>query len=129
MTVLWFCVFMFGIAMIFSIARYNESNKLFWTLLLAYISGFAITKMLYDNTNGEEQSNTNLTQVCPTQMPTIVGVLPILQKVELKLESKKVTASNSVSKVYTPAMRETTVTLSQVFGRTRDQPIDFFNTS
>ena len=33
-------LFFLGLTCIFLIARYNGSNKLFWTLLLAMMSGF-----------------------------------------------------------------------------------------
>lgn len=127
MTVLWFIL---GIILIFAIARYNESNKLFWVLTLAYTLGFAITKMVYDNHNGEEQSNMNHAQVCSTQMPTNSVALYTLFTTECMLEPVEVTAPNTVSKIHTPARRETNVTLSKVFGKVRDQPTKiYFNTS
>lgn len=128
MTVLWFIL---GILIIFAIARYNESNKLFWALLLAYTLGFAVTKMVYDSHNGEEQSDKNLTQVCSTQMPTNSVALYTLFTTECMLEPVDVTDPNTVGKIYTPALSEMNVTLSKVFGKVRDQPqqTSYFNTS
>lgn len=64
MTLFMFCL---GILLILLIARYNESNKLFWTLFTAYILGFAGTKLVYDSFHNKEQSQQSLSQAYPTQ--------------------------------------------------------------
>lgn len=38
-------LFLIGLFIIFCIGRYNESNKLFWILLISFISSFAITSV------------------------------------------------------------------------------------
>ena len=124
MTTLWFLL---GVALIFIIARYNESNKLFWILFLSFIMGFAGAKMLLDSTSSDEQSNGNLTQVCPTQVP-FDGIATTLFVISANLAASKVTDSNPVSQE-TPEQCETDITLSKVFGKTRDQPSNYFNTS
>lgn len=124
MTTLWFLL---GVALIFIIARYNESNKLFWILFLSFIMGFAGAKMLLDSTSSDEQSNGNLTQVCPTQVP-FDGIATTLFITSANLAASKVTDSNPVSQE-TPEQCETDITLSKVFGKTRDQPSNYFNTS
>jgi len=118
MILLWF---LFGIALAFGIARYNESNKLFWTLAVAFLLGFAGTKMVL-NSSSDEQSNGCPTQVCPTHGPINAGACTLFQTA-INLVASKVTDSNHVSKVYTPEEATTNVTLSEVFGRTRDQPL------
>jgi hypothetical protein len=122
MILLWFLL---GLALILGIARYNEGNKLFWVLLFSYIMGFAAAKMVIDlfGHHDDERSNVNLTQVCPTQTPSITPNAIELFTCVTDLVSTKVTALKSVSQVYTPVAHEIDVTVSQVFGRTRDQPI------
>ena len=120
MILLWFLL---GIALILGIARYNESNKLFWMLLFAYVMGFAGTKMVLQTSNGNEQGNGNLTtQVYSTQAPT-VSLSTLVYYITSNTEATNVvTAQTPVSQGYTPALSETKITLSEVFGRTRDQP-------
>ena len=120
MILLWLLL---GIALILGIARYNESNKLFWMLLFAYVMGFAGTKMVLQTSNGNEQGNGNLTtQVYSTQAPT-VSLSTLVYYITSNTEATNVvTAQTPVSQGYTPALSETKITLSEVFGRTRDQP-------
>lgn len=120
MTVLWFIL---GIALIFGMARYNESNKLFWTLLFSFIMGFAGAKMVIDSHRGNEQNNGSLVQVYPTQMSTTVYDANAFLQTTMSLTSKKVTALNSASQEIIPAGNETNFILSEVFRRTRDQPL------
>lgn len=126
MILLWFVL---GILLAFSIARYNQSNKLFWQLVLAFIFGYATAVMIDRTINGNERSSDDLVQVSPTQMPTAVDGAMALFETTAVMESSKVTALNSVVQVLTPAEYEVVAASSKVFGRTRDQPHDFFNTS
>lgn len=68
MDLLWFLT---GIVIIFFIARYNESNKLFWTLLISFTGSFAVatTVMRIINHNGKEEVKKSVIQTCPTQAP------------------------------------------------------------
>ena len=66
MDLLWFFI---GILIIFCIGRYNESNKLFWILLISFVGSFAvatiITKVTTYDSNGAKKKEV---QVCkPTQ--------------------------------------------------------------
>lgn len=118
MILFWFIL---GIALIFGIARYNESNKLFWTLAFAFVMGFAGTKMVLQTIDGNEQSNScNVTCVYSTQLPSTVSMVAILD--ELFEEPVDVTDPNAVSRIYTQETL-TNVTLSKVIGRIRDQPL------
>lgn len=58
--------FIIGIVLITLIARYNESNKLFWSLLVCYVLGFTGVKLYIDNFTNNE-SKVKLEQVQPTQ--------------------------------------------------------------
>ncbi len=121
MILLWFIL---GIALILAIARYNESNKLFWTLLFAFVMGFAGAKMYLDVHHGDEQqSNVNLTQVSSTQVSTTtLSALQHYVTSSMLQNGKVVTAHKPVGQGTSPATSETGVILSEVFGRTRDQP-------
>lgn len=120
MILLWFIL---GMLLIFAIARYNESNKLFWTLLFSFVMGFAGTKMITSNHHGYEQGNDDLTQVYPTQVLLAKTTDYKFVNVMDDLMPKKVTASKPVSQGFTPVFSENSIALGEVFGRTRDQPL------
>ena len=120
MILLWFIL---ATALIFAIARYNESNKLFWTLLFALVVGFAGTKMVYDINRGSKQSDVKLTQVYSTQVQhQTSNALQYFTTDAFGEAPNVVTAQNPVSQTM-PVSSEPSVILSKVFGRTRDQPI------
>ena len=120
MTVLWFIL---GIVLILGIARYNESNKLFWILLFSFIMGFAGTKMIIDH-HGDEQGDGNLTQVCSTYVPTTsMGACMYYIANNMPKVENVVTALQHAGQSSIPALSEIDATLSEVFGRTRDQPL------
>lgn len=130
MVLLWFIL---GILLIFAIARYNESNMLFWTLLFSLIIGFAGAKMMLDINHGNEQkSNISNVQANPTQVPTTsLSAILYCATEELVESNNVVTAQKPVGQGIMPVANETDVILSEIFGRTRDQPQieKFFNTS
>jgi hypothetical protein len=120
MILLWFFV---GILIIFAIARYNESNKLFWLFLLSYVMGFAGTKMVYDTFSGDKQSNDDLVQVSSTQVMSTALSTATYFITDNKVDNNTmVTAFKPVSQGISPTIHKVDVTLSEVFGRTRDQP-------
>lgn len=135
MVLFWFII---GVIFIALIARYNESNALFWKLFLAFLLGFASCKMYIHLKN--EQNKENLTQVCPTQEST---ELPGIAQFFLAGNSPEITVSENyapVSKDYTPALSEMSLILSKISSKGRDQPLltthlkyldnqYFFNTS
>lgn len=121
MIVLWFVL---GILIAFGIARYNESNKLFWQLLLAFILGYSVTVMCTRTFGDDKKSDTNAMQVSPTQVHSVVlGNVKYLLEKAIDMQPMEVTAPTLVSQVYIPA-RIKNVTRSEVFGRTRDQPLE-----
>lgn len=112
--------FVLGIAIIFCIARYNESNKLFWQLLLAFVLGFSVTKMV-QQTNNNPKNNVTLVQVSPTQMP-IAQTWAIIAYINCVKELNVVTAQSFVGQEYTPVNSESDIIFSKICGRVRDQP-------
>ena len=60
-------IFLLGIIVIIGIARYNESNKLFWTLLISFLSGMAVASV-YNTVTAPEKNgkNVTLTKSTPT---------------------------------------------------------------
>jgi hypothetical protein len=119
MILLWFIA---GIALIFGIARYNESNKLFWTLLFCYVMGFAGTKMVLQAVDDNEKSNVSFSQTSSTQESVDAAMLTTLSQTAVDLMPMKVTASTPASQNYMFEEKETGIILSEVSGRTRDQP-------
>ena len=119
MVLLWFTI---GALLAFGIARYNESNKLFWQLILAFVLGYAAAVMV-DRTFGSERSNDDLVQVGPTQMPVIAPNSTFYSLADVMMAPTKVTALESVSQVYSLVENEVTIIPSKVYGRTRDQPL------
>lgn len=129
MILLWFII---GIVLIFAIARYNESNKLFWTLLLAFLFGFAGTKMVIQ-TNAEKQSKGNLEQMHPTQVSKAmldVAVLPI-KSIVPKTSVHVTDMQNPVGQGLASAKTEIAIAQEKVFWGIRDQPltVNYFDTS
>jgi len=62
MALLWFLL---GIVIIFGIAKYNESNKLFWVLLVSFIGSFTIANVVISTTSENKDQTTKV--YCPTQ--------------------------------------------------------------
>jgi hypothetical protein len=112
-------LFILGLLLILGIARYNESNKLFWTLSIAYILGFACTKMVYDSFSTDEQSEQSLNQAYPTQglLPT-ANTFVLFNNADSYTTDVKVT-SKPVGQAITPDYIEPLFTLSNVSGATQ----------
>lgn len=112
-------LFILGLLLILGIARYNESNKLFWTLSIAYILGFACTKMVYDSFSTDEQSGPSLDQAYPTQGLATTGEACICFFDNVSSTTPTKETSSLVSQVFTPDYIEHTPTLSDVSGVTQ----------
>ena len=120
MTLLYFFT---AIILAFGIARFNESNKLFWELMISFMLGYAGTVMVDRTINGSKRSNESLVQVCPTQTPNVASSNnSVCLLADAALAPAKVTALKSVVQDITPEEREIEIIPSEVFGRTRDQP-------
>ena len=63
MALFWFVC---GILLIYAIARYNESNKLFWTLLVSFIGAFTVASIVLSSDNNEKKNVT--ANISPTQL-------------------------------------------------------------
>lgn len=114
-----FLLFILGLLIIFGIARYNESNKLFWTLFVAYVLGFTATKVVYSTFIEKEQSESSLNQAYPTQgLPAAQGTFVCIPETVDYVALSKVTSS-LVSQDSTPAYVEHSSALSNVSGVTQ----------
>ena len=112
-------LFVFAVLLALGIARYNESNKLFWTLLTCFILGIACTKVVYDTFSEKEQSEQSLNQAYPTQglLPT-ANAFVLFNNADSYTTDVKVT-SKPVGQAITPDYIEPLFTLSNVSGATQ----------
>ena len=75
MDLLWFFL---GILIILCIGRYNESNKLFWVLLVSFVGSFAVATVVVKSSHSSKETKQRVTQVCPTQAPNNAsGIIPL----------------------------------------------------
>lgn len=89
-------MFVIGIIIIIFIARYNESNKLFWTLLVSFLSGMAVA----DAYNIVTTQNKNDNKVTLTKSTPTCEVLPsILYFINSKDENTNKLNAKLVSKI------------------------------
>lgn len=117
-------LFLLGLFIIYGIARYNESNKLFWTLLVPLLLGFAVTKMIVKDhsSKGEE---TVLIQNNPIQGLAVTNSDTACALADTLLTTKKET-SDSVGKDSVLTFIETSLSSSKVSTKVRDQPVHMF---
>lgn len=111
-------MFVLGIILICGIARYNESNKLFWTLLTAYVLSFTVGTIAYNAFRGEKESQTMLNKACPTQGSIDMQSAICYSDNMYYLTPVKETSA-LVSKVSMPCYVEQLCTLSDVSGVTQ----------
>jgi hypothetical protein len=111
-----------------AIARYNESNKLFWTLLTPFVVAFAVTKMIQKDSSPKQDETVTL-QVSPTQSPVLTSdAFMYLLAGDSVSETKKAT-SPSVGKDTIPVENDTIIP-SKATSKIRDQSkSSFFDTS
>ena len=110
-------VFILGLLIILGIARYNESNKLFWVLFVSYVLGFAGVKVILDTFSEKKQSEVSLNQAYPIQGLATMDNAFVCEVTNICLPTTK-TMSNPVGQVSTPDYVENIVTLSDVHGVT-----------
>ena len=103
-------MFIVGILLILGIAKYNKSNKLFWTLFTAYTLGFAGMKLVYDSFSEKAGSEQSLNQAYPTQGLNLASDTCMCfladepMKTNVKVTSKPVGQANTpeyVERIYT----------------------------
>ena len=67
-------MFVIGLIIIIAIARYNESSKLFWTLLISFLSGIAVEGAYNILTTQKDSDNkvtlTKSTPMCKASLST-----------------------------------------------------------
>jgi uncharacterized membrane protein len=113
-------LFLLGLLIIFVISRYNESNKLFWSLLTCYIIGFSAGVLYHKYSKENKESDVELTQAYPTQGLTVMsGTTEYLLADVMSVAFKKET-SKPVSQAITPVLCELGIT-SSVCGATHKQ--------
>jgi hypothetical protein len=107
MTVLWLFL---GMLVALGIARYNESNKLFWILFISFIGCFAGAKAIHDSLSENERSEKSLNQAYPTQGLDLASDTCMCfladepMKTNVKVTSKPVGQANTpeyVERIYT----------------------------
>lgn len=89
--------FIIGIIVIFCLARYNKSNKLFWLLLVSMMSGF-VGGTIATNMKNEKKNNVEYTQSHMTlpSTPCVQFVLPRITKEEVPTQSMSAVHNNTV---------------------------------
>lgn len=107
-------MFILGIAIILGIARYNESNKLFWILFTTFTLGFAGTKAIIDSFGGKEQSEKSLNQAYPTQGLDLASDTCMCFLADEPMKTNVKVTSNPVGQASTPDYVEKLITLSDV---------------
>lgn len=119
MTFIWF---IFGIALITLIARYNESNALFWKLFLSFILGIAVASLVTKCNSNNEQNEEVLAQVSPMQVSDCMpsNALYLLADIDNPMSTNE--SSNPVGKVQTSVTNENFFISSEVLANSRDQP-------
>ena len=117
MTFIWLIL---GIGLIYLLARYNESNGLFWKLLISFLIGFAACDIILHSITKQDEDQ--LTQVCPTQVLVDNSGYAVSPLAELFSPMATDESPNPVSKVYTPNEREFDSSSSEVHALARGQP-------
>lgn len=108
MTLLW-CIL--GIMIALGIARYHQSNRLFWILAISFLIGIAGASIYNKMSYGGNQSKEQLTQVCPTQGTDIL--VSIADRIKPTSVTAQCLEPAHVSQDYTPDFSEPSSTLSK----------------
>lgn len=116
-----FTLLFIGIIACILIARYNESNALFWKLFLSLVLGIAVGSIYYKITT-DNKGDENLTQqVCPMQASTASAAPFECLYFNDTAEYAEDFSQAPAGKDYTPADCVSVVT-SKVSSSARDQP-------
>lgn len=119
LTLLPFCMV---IAALVGIARYNESNKLFWKLLIPFLLGFAMWTMTSKKSSPKQEEIT-VKQVNPTQAAALApDAFTYLLGGDSTADTKKAT-SNPVGQDST-VLKDSALSESKIAIKTRDQPLE-----
>lgn len=110
-----------------AIARYNESNKLFWTLLTPFVVAFAVAKMVCKESSSAKQSEQVVLQSSsPTQSAALTPSTLMYLLAGDSVTAPKKKTSTFVGKDSISAIKKDSLTSSDVVSKTRDQPVHMF---
>lgn len=119
--------FLLGIALILAISRYNESDKLFWTLFISFIGAFGATTAVVKYLDSKERDKVEYVTSAPTQ------ALYAGSHTYCVLADSSVSAirEDSTSKSAGKEMLDSTTSFisSKVSGGSRDQPVEYIDDS
>lgn len=116
------------VLVIAAVARYNESNKLFWTLLTPFIVAFAVTKMIQKDSSPKQDETVTL-QISPTQSTVLTSDAFMYLLAGDSVSGTKKATSPSVGKDTIPVENDTIIR-SKATSKIRDQSkSSFFDTS
>lgn len=115
---IWFAI---GLALIIAIARYNESNKLFWILLCSYIGSFTVGTIVKEMIDTDE-NKAKVTQMYSTQE---VSNSLHFDAVTGELLTPSNESSNLVGKIaFAPSNYDFTFN-GRVYNKSRGQPSEY----
>lgn len=116
-TLFAFCL---TVVIIYGIARYNESNKLFWTLLTPFLLGFAVWTMTHKESTPQQEEITVL-QNNPTQAAALTPDTYMYLLTGDSTNATKKATSHPVGQDST-ALPDSALSTGKIAVKTRDQP-------
>lgn len=120
-------MFLIGILIILGIARYNESEKLFWTLFVSFTGTFAAATAVSEYMDSKKQDKVEVVSSAPTQV-----LFGGSRKCYVLADSSKTVTDEEKSSV--PVSKDSLIAkpdfiLSKSCAPARDQPTTPFDTS
>lgn len=119
-------MFLIGLLLIIGISRYNESEKLFWTLLISFVGTFAVTTAATKIMNQKRTNENTIVSSAPTQVLYYGSHRCVLADSVITVTDEE-KSSAPVSK--DSLMTESDLVRSKIGAPARDQPVSFFDTS
>lgn len=114
------CAFVATVLAIIGIARYNESEKLFWQLFIAFCGSYAAATAVYNFVDDKKDDKVVVIDKVPTQVlsdvPTFNGLVTGMSF----SASKRSKSAKPVSK--DSLISQTNIIVSKVHARMRGQP-------
>lgn len=112
--------FLATVAAITAIARYNESDKLFWKLLVSFVGAYAAATFVYHMTEDKKQDKVVMIENAPMQVlsdvPTFDGLVTgMLFSASKREKSPKPAGKDSL-------FSQSNIILSKVHASPRGQP-------
>ena len=109
-----------GLGLITCIARYNESDNLFWKLAIAYIGSFGAAKVVMHVIDKNEQNKSIVINSTPTQVQQSVACIDYTLAAMSLAATRREKSQKPVSKEHTVITND--FILSEVHVATRGQP-------